>query len=364
MKEIRVLHVDAERGWRGGQQQACYIHEGLVNAGVHSDFACRTGSKLEQRLKKANLPYKTFPYFGEADLFSAISLAAYSRKHKISILHLHSSHALSWGLTAKFFMPKLKLIAARRVDFHIGKNILSRRKYFHPKLDAIVAISDNIRQVLISDGIAADRIHLIHSGVDIHRFEDAFVPDDFRARWGIPEKALIVGTIAALVGHKDYPNFIQAAALAIAQNPLLYFIAVGSGEKMHQIKALARDLGIMGNITFTGAQKEVGSLMKAFDIFVLASKKEGLGTSVLDAMSVGKPVIGSRAGGIPEMIIDSENGLLVDKQNPQQLAEAILRLAQDQKLRDQLGSAARERVKLFSREEMIRKNLELYQRLL
>jgi glycosyltransferase involved in cell wall biosynthesis len=364
MKEIRVLHLDTELGWRGGQQQAYYLHKGLCDMGVHSDFACRKASELQNRLQEEQLPYQSFRYWGEADILAGSSLAAYARKQEINLLHLHSGHALSWGLSAKFFYPSLKLVAARRVDFPIQKNKLSQAKYHSPKLDALVAISENIRKVLLTDGIAPDKISLIHSGVDIHRFEQDEPAVDFRQKFGIPADAILVGTVAAFVAHKDYPNLITAAAIAKAANPKLCFMALGDGVKLSEMKMLARDLGIADSFLFMGYQERIGSFLKAFDIFVLASKKEGLGTSVLDAMSVGLPVIGTKAGGIAEMIEDKLSGLLVEKRNPESLAEAILGLADSPDARVQMGENAIMRVRDFSKEHMISANLELYRTLL
>ena len=364
MKEIRVLHVDTEHGWRGGQQQAYYLHQGLCNLGVTSGFVCRKSSEMESRLKRDGLPVKAIPFLGEGDLIAAYRLAAYARRNAYNILHLHSSHALGWGILARLFAPKLKLVAARRVDFAVSDNILSRFKYMGKATNAVVAISENIRNVLLNDGLAPQKIHLIHSGVDIQRFRDDTVAPDFREHWQIPSDSVLIGTIAAFVYHKDHPNFVHAAAIALNSNPKLHFIAVGSGVRLTAMQELAQELGIADKLCFTGMQKQVGSFLKALDIFVLASKKEGLGTSVLDAMSVGLPIIGTRAGGIPEMIEDGISGLLVEKRNPEALAKAMLLLADDPDLRKRLGEGALSRVQHFSKEQMTRKNLELYKKLI
>ena len=363
MKEIAVLHVDPDPGWRGGQQQAFYLHQGMLAQGLKSGFICSPGSELAKRLRHNQLVFHTIRHHFEADLIAAYRLAAYARKHGFSILHLHSSHALSWGIMAKCFHPSLQLVASRRVDFHISGNFLSRFKYRGPLLSAIVAISENIRKVLLSDAIDPDKINLIYSGVDIHKF-DAVKPDpDYRSHWRISENAVIIGTVAAFVAHKDYRNFIKAATIALGSNANLHFVAVGDGVQLDLIKALAAESGISEKITFTGFQKEVGTHLKAFDIFVMASKKEGLGTSVLDAMSVGLAVIGTRAGGIAEMIEDERSGLLVEARNSAALAEAMLRLAGDEELRKQLGTQALERVKDFSKEHMVEANIRLYESL-
>jgi glycosyltransferase involved in cell wall biosynthesis len=278
-------------------------------------------------------------------------------------LHLHSSHALSWGLLARIFYPKLKLIASRRVELHIGKNFLSRWKYSNSAIAYIVAISQKIRNVLLEDGIPIEKIRLIYSGVDTHKFELIRPDPEYRQRWQIPPESIIVGTVAAFVAAKDYRNFLAAAARALQKNPLLHFVAVGDGIQRQEMQDLATELGLDGKICFTGFQASVGKHLKAFDIFVMASKREGLGTSVLDAMSVGLPVIGTRAGGIAEMIEAGSSGLLVEARNSEALAEAILKLAADKELRKLLGSYALKRVQHFSKEQMVDANIRLYEEL-
>jgi glycosyltransferase involved in cell wall biosynthesis len=257
----------------------------------------------------------------------------------------------------------LKLVATRRVNVPISNNILSRLKYKSRLLRAIVAISEATRKLMLADGIPPSKIHKIPSGVDLERFKGIMPPEDFRAKWSVPQRAILVGTIAALVPPKDYPNFINAAFLAAQRNPSLHFMIVGDGELMPKMQGMARDLGLEGRLTFCGFQSDIGIFLQAFDIFVMASRREGLGTAVLDAMSVGLPVIGTRAGGISETIVEGESGLLVEVKNSQALASAILRLAGDESLRKSLGYGALERVKAFRKEQMVEANIRLYESL-
>ncbi|MCB5253181.1 MAG: glycosyltransferase [Candidatus Cloacimonetes bacterium] len=363
MKEPAVLHVDPERQWGGGQQQALYLHLGMLSRGLKSGFICNPGSELANRLKQHNAHYHCIRHRFEADILAGIQLALYARAHAYHILHLHSSHALSWGLLAKLFYPSLKLIASRRVDLHIGQNFLSRWKYTGPMVNAMVAISDKVRQVMLQDGVPQGRIRLIYSGVDTQKFDHVSPDPDYRKHWQIPEETIIIGTVAAFVSPKDYRNFFGAAAIALKSNPRLHFVAVGDGRQMATMKELVAELGIADKVCFSGFQSCVGSHLKAFDIFVIASKKEGLGTSVLDAMSVGLPVIGTRAGGIAEMIEDGSSGLLVEVRNSEALAQAIVKLAADKELRQHLSSHALKRVHDFSKEKMVDANIRLYKSL-
>lgn len=357
---MKVLHIDTEKSWRGGQQQAVYLYEGMLKKEYECGFLCCPGSALQQYFKENNLHCHLLTFNGEFDLSAGFKLSQLCRKNAYDILQLHSSHSLSWGLMAKFFYPHLKLVATRRVVYPINKNIFSSFKYKTKAVNKIVAISENIKEILISCGVPETKITVIHSGIDINKFTNVAVPENLKELWHIPEKSIMVGTVAAFTREKDYPNFLQSAALALKENQELFFMAVGDGVLLQEMQKMALELGLQGHIVFTGFQKEVGQLLQILDIFVLASSAEGLGTSILEAMSVGLPVIGTKTGGIAEMIKSGENGLLVSPKNPVELSQAILKLANDRALREIYGKKALQSVQEFSKEQMVDKYLGLY----
>lgn len=355
-----ILHIDSERGWRGGQQQAVYLFEGLLKRGFHSAMVCQPESEMERYCREKKLPCFPVRMHGEADLFAARKISGLCRREGFDTLHLHSAHALATGLWAKLFYRKLKLIGVRRVDFHIKKNPFSRFKYLSRMVERHICISENIRDVMLEDGVTPERLVMIHSGVNLSRFEGVTPPDNFREDSGIPEGHIVVGTVAALAGHKDYPNLLNAAKLVIDSTENITFCAVGSGPDEKEILALADSLGLGGRFIFTGYRADVGNFLKTFDIFVLASYLEGLGTSLLDAQACGLPVIGCEAGGIPEIIENGKNGILVPSGDHFALADAIKKLAMDKNLREGFGVAGMASVEKFSIENTIEKNMELY----
>lgn len=363
-QSITVLHLDTVKSWRGGQQQAFYLLENMVKQAFRTAVACQPGSEFEKRARAKNLPVHTLPMHGEYDLLAGYRVARLCKTSNYAIIHAHSAHALAIGLWAKLFYRNLILVAARRVDFSIRKNRLSIYKYNNPYLDRIVSISDRIREVMLRDGIPEEKLVTIHSGIDIHKF-DGISPDPaFRKNWGIPQDHVIVGTVAAIVGHKDYPNLLKAARIVAEQYEKVTFMAVGNGENEADVLALARKLGLKDRFIFCGYQKEVGLFLKQFDIFVLASRMEGLGTSVLDAQAAGLPVVGTRAGGIPEMIYHEGNGILVPPRNPQALAEALNDLIKHRKKREELAARALKTVRRFDIRHTVSKTVALYRDLL
>lgn len=363
-KEIKVLHIDSQKEWRGGQQQGIYLFEAMLRKGYKTMFLCRSNSKLSSYLKKNNLPAIEMNMFAEIDFISAIRIALFCRKHKYNVLYLHSAGAHSIGLTAKFFSPRLKLIGMRRVDFRIKQNFLSQIKYKSALVNSIVCISNEIKRVMLECGISQNRLKVIHSGIDIKKFENVKVNPSFKIELGIDEDEIVIGTIAALQGHKDYPNLLNAARIVIDSRENVTFVAVGDGKDKEELKELHSKLNLGNKFIFSGYQKNVSQFLFLFDVFVLASKKEGLGTSILDAQSVGLPIIATNAGGIPEAVQHNINGILVKPQNAHDLADAIINIVDSKEKREQLGLNGKKSVKNFDINITVKKHIELIKTLL
>lgn len=362
--DIRVLHIDSEKGWRGGQQQAVYLIERMYNMGFATAMVSKPGSAMESYCRDNGLPFYPVSMHGELDFTAGYRIAGLCRKHGFNILHLHSAHALATGLWARMFYKKIRLIAVRRVDFPIKKNRFSRFKYTTSLLDKIVCISHGIKKVLLNDGIEDEMLVTIHSGVDLKKFDEVDVSDDFGKTVGVPDGHLIVGTVAAMADHKDYPNLLRAAAKIIENHDNVTFCAVGNGPEEEAVQSLAKELGLGSRFIFTGFRKDVGRFLKIFDIFVLASYLEGLGTSILDAQAVGLPVVACRTGGIPEIVYDGENGCLVPPRDSEALAYAISDLVDHPEKRKAYGEKALETVQSFSIEQTVEKNISLYKQIL
>ncbi|MEE4311247.1 MAG: glycosyltransferase [candidate division KSB1 bacterium] len=359
-----VIHIDTERTWRGGQQQVSYLYEGLRNRGFQTGMICQPNSALENHLRGKHLPCHPIRMRNELDMPAGYRIAKYCRKMNANILQLHSAHALSIGLWAKLFCNDVKLIAVRRVDFHIRKSYLKSKKYNNRYLDVIVCISNRIKEVLREDGIPDNKLAVIHSGIDVSRYRNHDVRSDLKTRLNIPENHTIIGTVAAMAGHKDYPNLLRAASIVTRKKEDITFIAVGDGPDRDKIVSLHQKLGLGNRFILPGFKDNIGDYLNLFDIFVLASREEGMGTSILDAQAAGLPVVACAAGGIPEIVRHEYNGLLVPPKNPQALADATVRLVSDMNMRRNFSENAKASVLDFSIEKTVDKNIQLYHDLL
>lgn len=363
-KKLKVLHIDIEKGWRGGQQQSFYLHSKLINQKIDSLMLCRKSSAFETHCKNNNVRVLSINFHGEYDFISGLFLAWYCYKNKINIIVSHSSHSLSLGLFAKLFYRKMKLIAVRRVDFQIRNNLLSKWKYQTMLLNKIVCVSDYVKKIISINDKISNKVITITDGIDTQRYKTEFDKRELRKKYDINSDSLIVGTIASFVGHKDYETLIRAIPFVLEKIQNIFFIFVGDGYLMNPMKMLASELNVDSKIRFEGFQTRIVEYLNLFDIFVLSSKMEGLGTSILDAQSAGIPVVATAAGGIPEIIINGYNGELVPPQNPKLLADAIVKFCENENYRKKISANSLITVKEYDIQITYQKYLKLFNELL
>ena len=187
-------------------------------------------------------------------------------------------------------------------------NALSQWKY--RQVAAFLCASECIRQILIGQGIPRERAVTVHEGIDLAHV-DAAPPVSVREAFWLPTNAPIVGCVGALVEHKGHRHLVHAAVDVVRAVPEARIVILGEGDLRDELTRLIRDLGLDRHVLLPGFRPDVLSLLKTFDVFVMPSITEGLGTSILDAMACGRAVVASAVGGIPEVVVSEETGLLV-----------------------------------------------------
>jgi L-malate glycosyltransferase len=361
---LRILHLNTERTWRGGETQLLLLARGLKTRGHEQWVVGQPGSPLLERAGADGLEVFGIPMPSEFSPSAIWKLSRLFHRLKIQAVHMHTPRACTLGgIAARISKVKVKVIS-RRVDFTLRYNPLRKLKYGWG-IDRIIAVSGAIRGVLIQDGMDPDRIEVIHSGVGLSRFDPDLSGDTFRKEMGIGPETSVIGNIAHFADHKGHRYLVEAAGEVIRHRPGARFVLVGDGELKKTIESQVRGLGLENNVVFTGFRTDIPSILAAFDLFVLSSHLEGLCTSLMDAMAMGKPVVATTAGGIPEVVEDGVTGLLVPPKNPPALAEAMIRMIEDADLRRKFGEAGRRRaVEQFGDEAMVVKTETLYQTIL
>ncbi len=363
----RLLHVNTERTWRGGEQQTLYLLDGLRARGIEGLLVAKQGSVMAERARRAGHTVIEMRMHGEVDFSIPWKLARLVRRHKLNILHAHTSHAHVYVQLARLLCSgarQPKVVVHRRVDFSIYRRSflgLNGIKYKYG-VDRYITVSEAIRQVLIADGLDALRIEVVHSGIDLQRIIAApRKRGALRAELGVADDAPLVANVAHCADHKGQTYFVQAIPKILARHPQARFAIVGDGELRAGLMEEARALGVADRIAFPGFRRDVPALLRAFDVFVMPSHLEGLGTSVLDALAAKLPVVGTMAGGIPEILRHEQNGLLCPVRDPQALAEAVCRLLAEPAFAGRLAEQGFTRVcREFSTQAMVEGVLRVY----
>ena len=357
---MRILHIDTERGWRGGERQVLWLAQSLERRGHPSIVAARPDEPLSRRAREAGLEVAPSSPRFEADPAAVLGLRQRLRQSRIDIVHAHTGHAVGLGALATLGAPA-KLVVSRRVDFPLRRNLGTRWKY--GRAAAIIAISRAVAEVLARSGVARERITVIPDGVDVHRVVAPAAPETLSSL-GVPPGAPLVVQVAQLVPHKDPLNFVRAIAAARDRVPSLQALLVGDGPLRSEIADAVHALRLEGVLHATGYRQDADALLAAADVVVLSSREEGMGSVLLDALFLGKPVAATRAGGIPEVITHDVTGLLSPVSDSAALGAHIATLLGDRPLAARLAAAARARAEDFSIERLTDRTMAVYERVL
>ena len=356
------LHIDTARTWRGGQNQVLVTVLGLRAAGHRAMLVAHADGELRRRAEEG-LEFLPLAPRTEMDLSAAWRLSRAVKQLRPDIIHAHDPHGVAMAAMALSMTTPPKrapLVAARRVDFRLKGNALSRWKY--DQVDCFICASEAIRAILLADGVAAARAVTVHEGIDLGRVAAAPPAALHQDLW-LPHAAPVVGNVAALAPHKGQRHLVDAAALVVREVPDARFVIAGEGELRGALEHQVKHLGLEKHVLLAGFRPDVLSLHKVFDIFVMSSVTEGLGTSLLDAMACGRPVVATTAGGIPEIVQDGVTGILVPPRDHQAMADAIVRFLKDPNLRERMGNAGLSLVHArFSAERMVAETLDVYER--
>jgi glycosyltransferase involved in cell wall biosynthesis len=355
-----VLHIDTERGWRGGERQTLWLARELARRGYGTVVAARAGEPLYERAAAAGLTCVDCAPASEIDLVAAIRLRKSIRDHRVDLVHAHTAHAVAIAAlaTAGSGVP---FVVSRRVDFGLRRNVGTRLKYGRAAM--FIAISQAVSNVLVRSGVQPDRIRVVPDGVDVHRLVTPASADTLRATGVAGERPLVV-QVAQLVSHKDPLTFVRAMARVHDEVPDAMALMVGDGPLRDDVEREIRALGLGSVVLLTGYRTDADALLAAATVATLSSSEEGMGSVLLDALAFGRPVAATRAGGIPEVIVDGVCGLLAPVRDPRALGDAIAALLRDDALRDRVASKTKARAADFSVEVMTDRTIDVYAEIL
>ena len=358
---MKVLHVESGRHLYGGAKQVLYILQGLAERGVHNVLACPRGAHIAAEAR-AFAEVVEMPRGGDADLGMVRRLGAAIRAHAPDLVHIHSRRGADlWGgLAAR--RADVPCVLSRRVDNPEARWVVALK---YRLFDHVITISEGIRQVLLSEGLAADKVSCVRSAVDPSPYLRDYDKAAYRTALGLPEDALVAGMVAQLIPRKGHRHLLAALPAVLEQHPGLQVLIFGRGPLEAELRQAITEQGLTENVRLMGFADDLPAQIGSLDLLVHPADMEGLGVSLLQAAAARVPIIASRAGGMPEAVIDGDTGLLIAPGDVPALAEAMTRLLGDAALRQRMGDAGWTMVMHdFSVDTMCEGNLNIYRKVL
>jgi glycosyltransferase involved in cell wall biosynthesis len=358
---MRVLHTESSTGWGGQENRTLQEAIQMRLRGADMLFACRRGAQLSQRARDHGFTVEEFPMRNSFDPVSIVGLGGAFRRHRIDLVNTHSGRdTLLAGIAARLMLRRPRIVRTR----HLILPITSKATYSLLP-DHVVCVSRAVRDYLADVGVPTAMLTSVPTGVDTTRFDPAGVDAALREELHIPAEAPLIGTVAILRMKKGYQDLIAAIPQVLAGAPTAHFVFAGDGPQRQNIERALTEAQLGERVHLLGLRRDIPQVLKSFDIFVLPTHQEALGTSYIEAQAMGVPVIGTRVGGVPDTMIEGETGLLVPPHDPPALAEAIVTLATDPAKRRAMGEAGRRRVlSEYTVQKMAERMQAVYERVL
>jgi glycosyltransferase involved in cell wall biosynthesis len=358
---LKVLHVEAGKNLYGGALQVLYLIRGLQARGVKNVLVCPRDSAIAGAAANAADRVYGVRFTGDLDLPFVFQLWRIIGRERPDLVHLHSRRGADTlgGIAAA--LAGAKVILTRRVD-NPESALMVRLKY--RLYDRVVTISQAIRGVLIDEGLSADAVACVHSAVDAAAYAGTCDRARFEQIFDIPPGHRVCATIAQLIPRKGHRHLLAALPRVLARHPDTVFVFFGKGPLEAELRERCARAGLTGAVRFAGYRDDLARWLPCVDVVVHPAEMEGLGVSLLQAAAAGVPIVGTGAGGIPEIVRHGVNGLLVPPGDSAAIAGSLLELLGDPERAGRLGRAGRDIVlSEFSIDAMVEGNLAVYREL-
>ena len=373
----RVLHVHALPVVSGSGINTFLTMRDVDRSRFDSELACAPGGKLESLVRRSGFCFHPFPNFVQPvdpvnDLAALARLTRFLLKRKYHIVHTHNSKTGFIGrLAGRLAQVPVVIHTVHGFSFHAQESALRRRIFcFLERMaagwaDRMIFISQPLIDWAWKEKIVRDakKISKIYSGIETDKFAPVIETQKRanRRTWNIPADAFVIGIVSKLWEGKGHATLIEGFSLAASAVPGCRLVIVGEGPLRPELENLARRKGVEDKVVLTGFQREVAQMISMFDLAVLPSFFEGMGRVLLEAMAMGIPVIGSDVGGIPDLVRQGKEGLLISPGDPLALAEAIRAVASNPQMAKKMGDAGKKRVsEQFSARDMVRRIERVY----
>ena len=359
---LRIIHIDTGLSLRGGQRQMLMLAQGLRARGHEQVIVCLEGSGLEERAQREGFCVFSLPAFDPGHAFGILLWRQQLKTWAPQILHAHDGRGQTLAWLASLGLP-VRRVASRRVTFFPSDRWTYRLKYGRT-CHAVVAVSENIRELSVQAGVPRERITVIPDGIEVPA-ELPSAADRLRLRtsWQCKDDDFMVGLLGASTPEKGHDLALAALTLLAEKLPQARLVLAGGETMIPGGKLINGASPDRTRILRLGSIEALADFFPGLDLFIMPSKAEGLGSSALWAMAYGLPVVATRVGGLPEIVVENETGWLIPPGSPQALADAILLASRDREKLIEFGRNGRQRAEGFSAAIMVTRTETLYQHL-
>ena len=362
----------APRNWCSQQDRHLEICKALIARGGRAVivFSSALPPEIESRFREAGIELATISY--ASGIYPYLkALDELVEKYQITTAHIiffDYFSAISWIAKTrrlKYVVYEMQNGGIFRAQSLKRSLLQMRNKLAIFPTSKVIAISDFIKEQLMNGGVKENKIVVRHLGIDTNRFKpDPSAQQRLREKYGIRRDELILSTVQYLRPIKNPQTIVQACGVLAKRAVRAHLFVAGDGEMLEELQALSRELGIADRTHWLGLVPDPTSLLQASDLFILSTVGEAFGLVLAESMACGVPVVGSRSGGIPEVVVNGETGLLVPPLEPELFADAIEQLGKNTEMRSRLSRQGIERVReKFSMEKTVGATIRIYESL-
>ena len=377
---VRILHIHTLPVISGSGINTFLTMQGMKGNRFESVLACAPGGALIDLVQRHGMQVKTFPSLVQPlhplqDVRAILDLSAHLTRKPYHVVHTHNSKAGFVGrLSAK--LARVPVIVHTVHGFAFHQQEPPWRQFLFRNLerlashwcDKMIFISQPLVDWASKEKISCPgKMAIIYSGIEMDRFHPVSEEEKkgLREKWGLGEHDAVIGIVSKLWEGKGHDLLIRAFKEIRKEKQHARLVIVGEGYLMEALKTQVRQLELSDGVIFTGFLEDVSRIIATFDVAALPSYFEGMGRVLLEAMAMEKPVVGTRVGGIPDLIEEGLNGYLVNPGNERELASALLSILNDRGLATQMGKAGRKKMTdRFSAGMMVRSIEMVYTELL
>ena len=359
---MKILHVEMGEHLYGGARQVVYLMEGLNAQGAESLLLTPKDSAISKEVSALGNKVVEAPYSGDLDIRLAFRVKNLVKELAVDLVHVHSRRGADvWaGLGAKW--AGIPAVLSRRVDNPEGPKSI---RYKYALYEQVISISEGIKKVLVANGLPSSKVICVRSAFVASDSQSPIDRPAFMQRFNLPEDSLVVATVAQLIPRKGHKLLLDCLPNLLDKYPRMQVLFFGAGAEREALQQQIDQLGLSDRVHLVGFHNDLNCLIGNVDILAHPAYTEGLGVSLIQASAASVPIVACNAGGMPEIVRDHENGLLISPGDGIALSNAIGALADNPELRKQYGSRGKEIAeKEFSVEAMVLGNLNVYNEIL